>query len=272
MGLRGDGRKPSERGYVVLGGAGEKGKLSSSSLGSELDEAGLKEAVTIWYRVGRVLVRWGVARVVRSKFQGLEHLPRAGPCILVPNHQSVLDPLLLQGGLPRAVDSMTKSTQFARWFFRWILPRIHAFPVRRYRVDPQSVRVLFRRLEEGRVVCVYPEGERSWDGKLQPFRRGTLRVLLRAGVPVIPVGIDGTYRVWPRWASRPRRGFTAHIRIGKPLSFGELRNREDREAALPRIERILRETLLDLSGESRRTSKPLHGLDADIKESGAEAH
>lgn len=272
MVLRGDGRRPSGRGCVAFGVTLAKERFSSSSLGSGLGEAGLREAVTIWYRVGRVLVRWGVASIVRSKFQGLEHLPQAGPCILVPNHQSVLDPLLLQGGLPRAVDSMTKSTQFARWFFRWILPRIHAFPVRRYRVDPQSVRVLFRRLEEGRVVCVYPEGERSWDGRLQPFRRGTLRVLLRAGVPVIPVGIDGTFRVWPRWASRPRRGFTAHIRIGEPLSFGELRDRQAREAALPRIERILREALLDLSGESRRTREPLHGLDTEIQESGAEAH
>ena len=230
----------------------------------------MRDTVTIWYRVGRVLVRWSVASIVHSKFEGLEHLPRKGPCILVPNHQSVLDPLLLQGNLPRAVDSMTKSTQFTRGFFRWILPRVHAFPVRRYRVDPQSVRVLFRRLEEGRVVCVYPEGERSWDGRLQPFRRGTLRVLLRAGVPVIPVGIDGTYRVWPRWAARPRRGFTAHIRIGEPLSFGELRDRQAREEALPRIERILREALLDLSGESRRTREPSHGLGTEIQDSGAE--
>ena len=132
-------------------------RSSSSSLGSGPGEAGVRDTVTIWYRVGSVLVRWGVASIVRSKFEGLEHLPREGPCILVPNHQSVLDPLLLQGNLPRAVDSMTKSTQFTRGFFRWILPRVHAFPVRRYRVDPQSVRVLFRRLEEGRVVCVYPE-------------------------------------------------------------------------------------------------------------------
>ena len=88
---------------------------------------------------------------------------------------------------------------------------------------------------------------------------------------MIPVGIDGTYRVWPRWASRPRRGFTAHIRIGEPLSFGELGDRQAREEALPRIERILREALLDLSGESRRTREPSHGLDTEIQESGAEA-
>lgn len=227
----------------------------------------------IWYRFARPLVRWGVASLVRSTFEGIEHLPRSGPCLLVPNHQSLLDPLLLQGSLPRAVDSMTKSTQFSKGFFRWILPRLHAFPVCRYRIDPQSVRVVLRRLEQGRVVCVYPEGERSWDGTLQPFRRGTLRLILRAGVPVIPVGIDGTYRTWPRWAPRPRRGFTAHVRLGEPLFFGEHRDREKRDAALPDAERTLREALLELSGESGRARKPAgeDRLDSTIREPGAEA-
>lgn len=236
-------------------------RLSSSSPGSGPGECDVRRAAassrrasaTVWYRLAKPLVRWGIARIVQSRFEGLDRLPTQGPCILVPNHQSVLDPLLLQGNLPRAVDSMTKSTQFAPGLFRWILPRLHAFPVRRYRVDPQSVRVLLRRLEEGRVICVYPEGERSWDGYLQPFRRGTLRVILRAGVPVVPVGIDGTYDAWPRWASRPRRGGLAHVRLGEPMYFGAYRDRQEREAAVPHLEKSLRAMLLELSGESRRT-------------------
>ena len=218
-----------------------------------------KRQVTLWYRLGKPIVRWCVGRIVRARFEGLKHLPRHGPCILVPNHQSVLDPLLLQGSLPRAVHSMTKSTQFGRGFFRWILPRVHAFPVRRYRVDAQSVRVLLRRLEEGNVVCVYPEGERSWDGRLQPFRRGMLRVILRAGVPVIPVGIDGTYHAWPRWASRPRRGSLVHVRLGEPMQLGEHLDRQSREAAIPAFEGTLRAALLELSGESESGRDPAQG-------------
>ena len=211
-----------------------------------------RDPFTLWYLVVRPLARWGVARIVRSRFEGLEHLPAHGPCILVPNHQSVLDPLLLQGTLPRAVHSMTKSTQFRQGLFRWILPRLYAFPVRRYRVDAQSVRVLLRRLEEGRVVCVYPEGERCWDGRLQPLRHGTLRVILRAGVPVVPVGIDGTYRAWPRWAPRPRPGFSVRVRLGEPMRVGKHLDREAREAAIPALEQRLTAALLELSGESHR--------------------
>jgi len=196
----------------------------------------------------RFLARIGILSWIRIEVEGLENIPAIGPCVLVPNHQSLLDPFVVQGVCPREVATMTKSTQFGSPLFRWLLGRVSAFPVRRYRVDPQAVRVLMRRLSEGKVVCVYPEGERSWDGRLQPFRRGTMRVLLRAGVPVIPVGIQGMYDVWPRWRRRPRAGRPVFVRFGSPLEFGALTTRAEREAALPEAERRIREAILTLSG------------------------
>lgn len=208
--------------------------------------------MTRFYLVARALARWGIHAICDVRVEGEHRVPRTGPCILAPNHQSALDPLLVQGACSRAVDTMAKSTQFSSPVFRWLLTRGGAFPVRRYRVDPQSVRILLRKLREGRAVCIYPEGERTWDGTLQSFRRGTLRVLLRAGAPVVPVGIDGMYDIWPRWASRPRTGLKVHLRFGEPIHFGEHRDRAAREAALPDAERRLREALLRLSGEEQR--------------------
>jgi 1-acyl-sn-glycerol-3-phosphate acyltransferase len=183
--------------------------------------------------------------------EGVEHLPEEGPFILVPNHQSLADPFLVQAYCSRPVHSMTKSTQFGSAAFRWIIPRLYGFPVRRYRVDPQAVRVLLRLLDEGKGVCIYPEGERTWDGTIQPFRRGALRVLLRAGVPIVPVGISGMYDLWPRWASRPRPGFGPRVRVGlrygEPILLGETRDREARERLLPELERRLRDALEELS-------------------------
>lgn len=229
-----------------------------------------RSKTTIWYRVLQPVVRWSVTRIASYELEGIEHFPARGSCLLVPNHQSVLDPLLLQGVLPRAVDSMTKSTQFERGFFRWLLPRVHTFPVRRYRVDAQSVRVLLRKLDEGRVVCVYPEGERTWDGTLQPLRKGALKVMLRAGVPVIPVGLRGMYDIWPRWAKRPRKGH-AVIRIGEPIHFGEHRGREAIEAALPGAEALLRSVLLELTGETPREPDRPESAAEDAGRSGVEA-
>lgn len=208
--------------------------------------------MTLVYRLARPIAR-GLTRLLCGiEVRGRGHVPREGPFVLVPNHQSILDPIVVQAFCPRLVHSMTKSTQFATGTGRWLVTRLHGFPVRRYRIDPQSVRIVLRRLEAGEGVCVYPEGERTWDGTLQPFRRGTLRVLLRAGAPVIPVGIDGTWDVWPRWRKLPRAGVGIRLTFGEPIEFGAHRDRERREAALPDAERRLRTALLALSGEAAR--------------------
>lgn len=189
------------------------------------------------YHGVRAPVRWAFRLFADLRVEGLHHVPSSGPFFLLPNHQSVLDPLLIQSICPRKIHSMTKSTQFGHPVFRTFLAGMGAFPVRRYRVDPQAVRVLLRLLDEGKGVCVYPEGERSWDGALQPFRRGTLRVALRAGVPLIPVGVSGTYDLMPRWLKRPRPGVAVRLRFGEPIRLTAIRDRGVRERRLPDFER-----------------------------------
>ena len=208
--------------------------------------------MTPTYRLLQGIARFWVQRIARVQVEGLENIPVNGPCILIPNHQSALDPILVQGVCPRMVSTMTKSTQFASPIFRFLLQGGQAFPVRRYRVDPQAIRTMLRRLEAGEVVCLYPEGERTWDGTLQPLRRGAIRFLLRAGVPIVPVGIEGMYDVWPRWRGVPRFGLPVVLRFGKPINFGAHIDRASREAALPAAEERLRDALLELSGEGRR--------------------
>jgi 1-acyl-sn-glycerol-3-phosphate acyltransferase len=205
---------------------------------------------TVLYRAGRYPCRW-LFRYLADPLVvgGTQNIPGEGPFLLFPNHQSALDPFLVQSFCPRDVYSMTKSTQFAHPVFRWIIPRILGFPVRRYRVDPQAVRTTLRLLRAGQGVCVYPEGERTWDGSLQPFRRGAVRLALAAGVPVIPCGIMGTYEVWPRWASRPRQGIPVSVRYGSPIRFGPYPDRSARDADLPRAEARLRSALQELCGE-----------------------
>ena len=168
----------------------------------------------------------------RLKATGLENVPRQGPCLLIANHQSYLDPLFLHAAVPRVLHAMAKSTQFASPAMARILAHIYVFPVRRYQIDAQAVRTVLRRLSHGHAVMIYVEGERTWDGRLQPPRRGVIRLLLKAGVPIIPCRIEGSYEVMPRWDSRIRPG-TVHITFGPPMQFPRLDERADRERALP---------------------------------------
>src|SRR5690554_1005603 len=116
----------------------------------------------ILYRTGQLIVRTLWPLVGRLDIQGIENIPATGPFLLIANHQSVLDPILIQATCPRPVHTMAKSTQFASPFFAWLMPRLLSFPVRRFETDPQAVRIVLRRLGEGEPVGIYVEGERSW--------------------------------------------------------------------------------------------------------------
>ncbi|MFW6205768.1 MAG: lysophospholipid acyltransferase family protein [Gemmatimonadota bacterium] len=203
-----------------------------------------------FYGFAQRLVRLVFPLVGRLDVEGLENVPAEGPFLLIANHQSYLDPVLIQAAIPRPIHTMAKSTEFSDRITGALLKRLKSFPVRRFEIDPQAVRIVLRHLEEGRGVGIYVEGERTWDGRLKPPRLGTLRVILKAGVPVIPCGISGAYDVWPRWHRRIQRG-TVRIRVGAPMHFPGLDDRAARNAALPEARERLMSALASLSGAGR---------------------
>lgn len=196
----------------------------------------------ILYKTGQLIVRTLWPLVGRLDIKGIENLPETGPFLLIANHQSVLDPILIQAACPRPIHTMAKSTQFASPLFAWLMPRLLSFPVRRFETDPQAVRIVLRRLDEGEPVGIYVEGERSWDGELQQPRLGVLRLVLKAGVPVIPCTINGSYDALPRW-SRAIRRTTIRITFGAPIEFPKLDRRADREVALPATAKTLMDAI-----------------------------
>lgn len=206
-----------------------------------------------YYRFAQRLIRTLWPLVGRLDAQGLEQVPDEGPFLLIANHQSYLDPILIQAVVRRPIHTMAKSTEFSNPITSPILKRLRSFPVRRFEIDPQSVRLALRHLEAGQGVGIYIEGERSWDGRLQPPRLGTIRLILKAGVPVVPCGISGAYEVWPRWSSL-RRG-SVRIRVGRPLRFPKLDRRVDRDAALADTREAIMSTLAHLA-EVARADQP----------------
>jgi 1-acyl-sn-glycerol-3-phosphate acyltransferase len=163
---------------------------------------------------------------------GLENIPAEGPFMLISNHQSVMDPMLIQSLCPRPMHAMAKSTQFRVPVIGPIMAHCYGYPVRRFQVDPQAVRITLRRLGQGYPVAIYIEGERTWTGRMQPPRIGTVRVALKAGAPILPTAIAGAYDAWPRWAGKPAPGRIC-ISYGAPFSLPRIDDRREREDALP---------------------------------------
>lgn len=204
------------------------------------DRAGNPQATTspdvpapdLLYWLIHGIPRWLWKPLGRAHADGLENVPATGPFMLLANHQSVMDPMLIQSLCPRPMHAMAKSTQFRVPIVGPIMTHCYGYPVRRFQVDPQAVRVTLRRLGQGHPVAIYVEGERSWDGQMQPPRPGTIRLALKAGVPILPCAIAGAYDAWPRWDRKPRRGVIC-VRFGRTFRLPRLDRRADREAALP---------------------------------------
>lgn len=170
------------------------------------------------YALTRPLVRAICEKWLRIDLSGRKHLPRRGPAILLGNHSSFLDAIILEAMTDRNIWFMAKNSEYKNRFMTWFLGQAKSFPVRRYTVDVQAVRNAIRVVQSGHILGIFPEGERNWDNRMLPFKRGTMRLVLALGVPVIPVGISGAYGLMPRWTHRIRR-VPVHVRFGTPVSI-----------------------------------------------------
>ncbi|HEV8132608.1 MAG TPA: lysophospholipid acyltransferase family protein [Acidobacteriota bacterium] len=143
----------------------------------------------------------GVLRVLfrilfRIDYRGLENIPAAGPALIIPNHQSYLDPLFVGAAVRRSVRYMAMKKLF-RWSGVSSFLRFYgAFPVNLRRADKDAIKACLKFLRGGEAVIIFPEGGRARDGKLMDFYQGFARIALLQQVPIVPVTIAGAHQVW----------------------------------------------------------------------------
>ncbi len=157
-----------------------------------------------------------------------DSIPRRGPCIIVANHSSYLDPIVVGCASPRRVYFVAKEELFSNPIARFFLRALGAFPLRRKEVDHTAVKRIFTLLRRGQVVCLFPEGTRN-DGVLRDFKVGVMKLLLKAQVPIVVAGICGTHESLPRERTVPRP-FPITISFSRldPLLSGETEQLEQR--------------------------------------------
>ena len=180
---------------------------------------------SLFWRICQTHMRLGTTLIFDFKAFGLQNVPPTGGAILASNHQSNLDPVLLAVRLKRPVTYMAKIELFKRKAFAWLIRSLHAFPVRRGAGDVGAMKEAIRLLKAGYLLNFFPEGTRTRDGEIGPIQPGVALVVKRAGVPVIPVAIDGAYESMGRGSKLFRR-FPILIQYGAPLSVEGLKGDE----------------------------------------------
>ena len=158
-------------------------------------------AIYIYTLVPEFLLRfiaWILINVLyRIRIRGMDAVPDEGPALLVCNHISYVDALVVMGSVPRPVRFVMYYKIFdmpiAKQVFRWA----KAIPIAGAKEDPELMEKAFeevsRELRDGNLVCIFPEGGLTRDGEIAPFRRGVERILERDPVPVIPMALQGLW-------------------------------------------------------------------------------
>ncbi|MDX1496924.1 MAG: 1-acyl-sn-glycerol-3-phosphate acyltransferase [Salinisphaeraceae bacterium] len=197
------------------------------------------------------LVLWLIVHVMyRIDTQGLHKIPRDGPALLVCNHVSFLDPIIVGSNIPRPA-------RFVMYHKIWKLPLAHQFfktvkaiAIAPAKEDPEMLEEAYRRiahsLDDGDLVVIYPEGGITYDGEIQPFRSGMERILERNPVPVIPLALRGAWGSWfSRYGGKALSGLPRRFRARIELVVGDPIAPEDANAAL------LEEKVRALRGDAR---------------------
>ncbi|MBI1373819.1 MAG: hypothetical protein GC159_13930 [Phycisphaera sp.] len=175
----------------------------------------------LWWEFMRLMVWCVLTLFYRHRWWGEHNVPSNGHVLLVCNHQSFLDLVVIGVGLPRHFHSMARSTLFRGRFFTWLIRSLNAFSVDQSRGDTKAIRTALEKLDSGHLLLVFPEGTRSSDGALHRFRDGALLLVRRAKCPVVPMAVEGVFDVWPVHGKPKLRGHTAAM-YGTPIPAEEL--------------------------------------------------
>lgn len=196
-------------------------------------------AKRLWYGLLHVVCRVLGPVLFQIRCEGRHFVPREGGVLILSNHQSHLDPVLIGLACDRRLNYLARQTLFGFLPFRWLIQSLDAIPIDRDGTGLGGLKETLKRLKRGEMVLVFPEGTRSPDGRLQPLKPGFSALAARAEAALVPVAIAGAYDAWPRRQAFPGRA-TIQIQFGPPLSPDEVAQLDERQLVAKVADRIAR--------------------------------
>jgi 1-acyl-sn-glycerol-3-phosphate acyltransferase len=177
---------------------------------------GNKTVDRIAYKTVRFIVTTFCRTWCRMTIEGGENVPATGTFLLAPTHRSILDTPIASGVTRRRMRFMGADKYWKNDAFGRLLTALGGFPVSRGTADREALKRCIAVLEQGEPLVLFPEGERKSGPLVQPLFDGATFIAVKAGVPIVPVGIGGSERAMARGAKfiSPRK---VHVVVGKPI-------------------------------------------------------
>lgn len=182
-----------------------------------------------WYKFARVAAAVLFHTLGPVKYEGLENIPADAPYIMIGNHTSFMDPVLMAVPVKQEITFLGKKELVENKFARYVLLNMHMIMVDRHNSDMEAMRACTKALRNGEILGIFPEGTRHHKGLMEEMESGVGLIALRANVPLVPVYINRKYKLFRR----------TRCIVGKPIDFSDLRaqgvNKDTCQALLERI-------------------------------------
>ena len=192
----------------------------------------------LWQAFLKFLARLTTVAVFHIRCRDERLMPPTGGGLVMSNHQSNLDPMLIGLCCERRLNYVARQTLLKFAPLRWLFSSLDAIPIDREGTGLAGLKETLRRLKRGELVLLFPEGTRTRDGEVQALKPGFCALARRAEVPLVPVAMDGAFDAWPRQRSFPRPA-TIHVQFGEPILPAQVKLLSD-EQLVQEVEKRIR--------------------------------
>lgn len=170
----------------------------------------------------------------RIKVNGKENIPEEGAALICPNHVHALDTVIVIVHNKRKINVLAKEELFKSRFLRFLAKVFGVYPVKQNSADLSAIKTSLKLLKNKELLLIYPEGTRNGMERGVPVKNGPMTIAIKAGVPIIPIGIKGSFKAFSKIT----------VNIGKPMYFNEYKDKvNDKETVSKLTEDLMNEVV-----------------------------
>lgn len=170
--------------------------------------------------------------VYRIKINGKENIPEDGAALICPNHVHALDAVLVVVHAKRRINVLAKEELFEHRALRWLAKIFGVYPIKQNSADLSAIKTSLKILKNKELLLIFPEGTRNGLARGVPVKNGPMTIAIKAGVPIVPVGIKGNFKAFSK----------VTINIGKPIYYDEYKDKiNDKEVVSKLTEDLIKE-------------------------------